>query len=105
MNRIRFNKSIVFAIFALVFTFFAPRAHAQSRSSSDEAQRVVDHWTKERIQGAIPRDLDVDERGLGYLHKPDGSLQPYGRGKRLQDGRMQSHQVRREGTRHFGGAN
>jgi hypothetical protein len=40
--------------------------------------RVVGHWTSERRAQAIPRDLVIDTRGLGYLRHPDGSLQPYG---------------------------
>ncbi len=40
--------------------------------------RVVEYWTAERRAAAIPRDLRIDSRGLGYLRRPDGSLQPYG---------------------------
>lgn len=40
--------------------------------------RVVEHWTNERRANAIPRDLVIDARGLGYLRRPDGSLEPYG---------------------------
>lgn len=78
MKTARNNCIVVLAIFALAFTFSAAKVNAQSHAISAEARRVIDHWTKERIQGAIPRDLVIDERGLGYLHKPDGSLQPYG---------------------------
>ena len=30
------------------------------------------------MANAIPRDLVIDKRGLGYLRKRDGSLVPYG---------------------------
>jgi hypothetical protein len=52
----------------------APNAQAIEASKA----RVVQHWTRERMQQAIPRDLVIDPRGLGYLRKPDGSLVPYG---------------------------
>jgi hypothetical protein len=39
---------------------------------------VAAHWTPARMAAAIPRDLVVDQRGLGYLRRPDGSLQPHG---------------------------
>ena len=45
---------------------------------ASEQARVIAHWTPERIASAIPRDLVIDEQGLGYLRRPDGSLQPYG---------------------------
>lgn len=40
--------------------------------------RVIEHWTKERRAKAVPRDLVIDSRGLGYMKRPDGSLRPYG---------------------------
>ena len=49
-----------------------------SRSIDTNKARVVDYWTSERRARAIPRDLVIDARGLGYLRKPDGSLEPYG---------------------------
>ncbi|HEX4868668.1 MAG TPA: hypothetical protein VFV32_13745 [Acidimicrobiales bacterium] len=39
---------------------------------------VAAYWTPARMAAAIPRDLVVDQRGLGYLRRPDGSLQPHG---------------------------
>ena len=54
-------------------------AHADvgKRMDSDKA-RIVEYWTRQRIADAIPRDLAIDHRGLGYLRKPDGTLNPYG---------------------------
>ena len=40
--------------------------------------RVVEYWTSARRAAAVPRDFVIDSRGLGYLRRPDGSLQPYG---------------------------
>jgi hypothetical protein len=36
------------------------------------------HWTPARMAAATPRDLVVDARGLGYLRRADGSLEPHG---------------------------
>ena len=54
----------------------APEGRAAS--AEPEHSRVVAHWTPVRRAAAVPRDLVIDERGLGYLRRPDGSLQPYG---------------------------
>jgi hypothetical protein len=53
-------------------------AAPKAGSPSAEHARIVAYWTKERIAAAIPRDLAIDERGYGYLRKPNGSLEPYG---------------------------
>jgi hypothetical protein len=56
-----------------------PYAYAESTHKMDpDKARVVDYWTKQRIKDAIPRDLVIDARGLGYLKKPDGTLLPFG---------------------------
>jgi hypothetical protein len=52
-------------------------AAAQNVNSAKRAQ-VIDYWTAERRAAAIPRDMVIDHRGLGYLRRADGSLQPYG---------------------------
>jgi len=53
-------------------------AVGQQRTGSERAEKVAAHWTPERLASAVPRDLVVDERGLGYLRGRDGSLEPYG---------------------------
>ena len=46
---------------------------------SEKHQRVVDHWTADRIASAIPRNMVIDKNnGLGYIMRPDGSLIPHG---------------------------
>ena len=56
---------------------FGAEANAQNDNSA-RRQAVIDHWTAERRAAAMPRDLRIDNRGLGYLRRPDGSLVPYG---------------------------
>ena len=52
---------------------------AQSQRGLDaRSKEVIDHWTPARINSAIPRDLVIDHRGLGYLRGPGNSLTPHG---------------------------
>ena len=54
-------------------------AYADNSQAMDSAKvQIVEYWTKQRIADAIPRDLVIDPRGLGYLRKPDGTFSPYG---------------------------
>lgn len=63
-------------ILAMMFSSYSL---AQASQPMDpEKARVVEHWTHERIAAAIPRDLVIDSRGLGYMKSPDGKLAPYG---------------------------
>lgn len=64
---------------AISIALFSANAVAQDREpiKVDKA-RVIQHWTKERRANAIPRDLFIDARGLGYIKRPDGTLKPYG---------------------------
>jgi hypothetical protein len=62
-------------------------AVAQSDRALDaRAARVVEHWTPERRAAAVPRDLVIDERGLGYLRGRGNVLTPYGHGISAQAG-------------------
>ena len=57
----------------------AANAMAQGTQRIDPAKaRVIEHWTAERRANAIPRDLVIDPRGLGYLRGRGGVLEPYG---------------------------
>ena len=57
----------------------AQEAAAQSQRALDvRAKEAIEHWTPERRAAAIPRDLVIDERGLGYVRGRNGNLTPYG---------------------------
>ncbi len=62
----------------LLFKAFPTFSQEPSDSKRHNAKRVIEFWTKDRRAKAIPRDLVIDNRGLGYLRKADGSLLPYG---------------------------
>jgi len=64
---------------AISIALFSVGAVAQKPKTIDvDKARVIQYWTKERRENAIPRDLVIDPRGLGYLKRLDGRLQPYG---------------------------
>ncbi len=68
-----------FSMLLLTGNSVAQQAGPGNNQSMDaDKARVVEYWTNERRAGAIPRDLVIDSRGLGYLRRQDGSLQPYG---------------------------
>jgi len=58
--------------------FSADSAAQNARAVDARSKAVFDHWTPARINSAIPRDLLIDERGLGYMRLPGNSLVPYG---------------------------
>jgi hypothetical protein len=63
----------------LAVPLFGGGATADSGSSeTSEADRLAAYWDEGRRASAVPRDLVVDHRGLGYLRGADGTLQPYG---------------------------
>lgn len=78
MQSTRVTNTLLAAI-SISIALLSVNATAQSRKSIDvEKARVAAFWTAERRDAAIPRDLVIDPRGLGYLRRPDGTLVPYG---------------------------
>lgn len=69
------------ALGALILPLTATVADAKPSAKN---QQVIDHWTQARIKQAIPRQLVIASNGLGYLRKPDGSLQPHGHNKLVE---------------------
>jgi len=47
-------------------------------SAAASGDRGASYWTPARRAAAQPRDLVIDQRGLGYLKRADGALEPYG---------------------------
>jgi hypothetical protein len=79
MKHDRMRAAVVAACSSGIILFATQSASAPPDGSpAAEHARVVSYWTPERRAAAIPRDLRIDERGLGYLRRPDGSLEPYG---------------------------
>lgn len=65
-------------LLAAATTFLGTDTAAQSAPGLEaRAARAIQHWTPERKAAAVPRDLVIDERGLGYL-RAHGNLIPYG---------------------------
>jgi len=70
-------KHILIAGSGLALTFsMTATAHAQG--ASDRANKVLKHWTAERIAAAEPRDMLIDHRGKGYIRGKKGKLTPHG---------------------------
>src|SRR5215216_4950287 len=74
-----FGATVAGLLASLVAVVASDNAAAQSARSVDaRAAAVIDHWTPERRTAAIPRDLVIDSRGLGYMRLPGNMLVPYG---------------------------
>ncbi len=87
MRSIRKTCAALAALFALLLgataAVAAPEAGSNGRGPAGRGgpppvSEVVGYWTPQRMAAAVPRDLVLDQRGLGYLRRPNGSLEPYG---------------------------
>jgi hypothetical protein len=73
------NKKITSVLLAASLT--ACLSHTAMAAQPDvkvSKANIVSHWSKERRTQAIPRDMVIDKRGLGYLRLPNGNLRPHG---------------------------
>src|SRR5690348_1790237 len=73
--------SVTGAIASLVVVAGVVAAPAAGAAPSSRAGNVAAHWTADRLAAAQPRDLVVDDRGLGYERDGDGRLTPHGHGR------------------------
>jgi hypothetical protein len=78
------TRLLVVTAFAASALAVSSGASADKPSDATHADDVAAHWTPERVASAQPRDLVIDQRGLGYLKRTDGSLDPYGHSVRAQ---------------------
>ena len=70
---------ILAGITSLAGLVASQEAAAQSaRALEARAAQVIEHWTPERKNAAIPRDFVIDPRGYAYIRGRDDSLTPYG---------------------------
>lgn len=67
---------LVAAVVALLAATLVVPPSGASAAPGDPSP--AEHWTAERMGAAVPRDLVVDERGLGYLRRPEGMLEAHG---------------------------
>ena len=79
MKGARLGAASAVLVAALMVTLPAEAGSAVERPGGDGGAAA--HWTAARMAAATPRDLVVDQRGLGYLRRKDGSLQPHGHGQ------------------------
>ena len=71
--------SFVPVVASIVCALLSGNAAAQrAKPIHPDKARIIEYWTSERRASAIPRDLVIDPRGLGYLRRPDGTLVPHG---------------------------
>ncbi|MCO5761606.1 MAG: Ig-like domain-containing protein [Chromatiaceae bacterium] len=72
--------SIGLAAAGLISGLAAPGAvlAGGAHGAASAPSQVFAYWSEERRAAAIPRDLRIDPRGLGYLRHPDGTLEPHG---------------------------
>jgi hypothetical protein len=72
------HHQLLVAALALAASISGLAAVSTPAAAGSHADEVAAYWTPERVAAAQPRDLVVDQRGLGYLRGRDHSLSPYG---------------------------
>ena len=93
--RILYSAGKTIALAALFLPMMATVVDARPSAKS---QQIIDHWTPARMKQAIPRQLVIASNGLGYLKRPDGSLQPHGHTKLVEVTRASKQPQAKPGT-------
>ena len=80
MIRHRMYWAVELTLFALVLILFSSLARGAAHGPSIHADKshVIQHWSAQKRRNAIPRDLFIDGRGLGYMRNSVGGFTPYG---------------------------
>jgi hypothetical protein len=65
MTKTRYLNVFFLISLTSAFAIWTPVAYPGGPAVNIHTQHVIDYWTKARIASAIPRDLVIDERGLG----------------------------------------
>ena len=73
----KFNKLLLAGTSLAMTISLTSVAQAQS-APSERADKILKHWTADKIAAAEPRDMVIDHRGLGYIKGKKGKLTPYG---------------------------
>jgi hypothetical protein len=81
MRRARLAVAVSAALVAALVVSGPAGAGSDASGKTRGDDSTAAHWTAARMAAATPRDLVLDERGLGYLRRADGSLQPHGHSK------------------------
>jgi hypothetical protein len=68
----------LFVAFGCLFVGSGAALSASGNGDRPDPEAVAAHWNEARKASAIPRDLVIDHRGLGYLRGRNGELSPYG---------------------------
>ncbi len=72
-----YNKLLLVSTSIALSLSLTSVAQAQN-GPSERANKVLKHWTAERIAAAEPRDMLIDHRGIGYIRGKNGKLTPHG---------------------------
>ncbi len=96
-----FNKLLLAGTTLTLSVTLSSLAYAQN-APSERADKVLKHWTADRINAAEPRDMLLDHRGKAYIRGKKGKLTPHGHAirseltsdtKRVNSNRTSENQV------------
>lgn len=70
--------SLLFSVWALMLPLSVQAEPDRAAKLSTSKKQVIEYWTVERRDQAVPRDLRVDRSGNAFLKGRNGQLIPYG---------------------------